>query len=488
MTEVDAVVVGAGPNGLTAAAVLARAGLSVLLYEAGDQVGGGARTTESTVPGFRHDPCSAVHPLGAGSPVFRSLDLTRQGLEWVHPDTAMAHPFTDGTAAVLTDSVAETAGSLGADAAAYRRAMTPLVGHWADIAGDVLRPLWSGMPAAPATLARFGLRAAVPPALLPRVLTGARGPAMLAGLAAHSMAPLTTPTGTGIAVLFALAAHSHGWPFPRGGSQAVSDALADDFRAHGGQVFLDHPVGHLAQLPRAHVYLFDVVPTALARIARTRLPDRFRRRLRRYRYGPGVFKVDYALNGPVPWTASECRRAGTVHLGATTAEIGTALSAAHQRRAPDPPFLITAQPSLVDSTRAPSGAHTFWVYTHVPNGWPGDLTDSVERQIERFAPGFRDLVRARRVTTPADLEAANANYVGGDIACGSAAGLRLLTRPRPSWTPYATPDPAVFLCSAATPPGPGVHGMCGYHAARVALWRRFGVRLPLVPGDPEGAA
>jgi phytoene dehydrogenase-like protein len=481
MSELDAVVVGAGPNGLTAAAVMARAGLSVRVYEAAASPGGGARTGELTLPGFRHDRCSAVHPLGIGSPVFDSLQLIKHGLEWMHPDLPMAHPFPDGTAALLSRSVDETAASLGPDEHAYRRLMGPLEGRWDELAGDLLRTPWTAWPEHPLLLARFGLRAAFPARLLERLFRSDKAPALLAGLIAHTMAPLTAPTGTAVALVFALAAHSAGWPIPRGGSQAITDALVADLTAHGGEVVLDHEVDSLAELPDARAYLLDVSPTALARIAGERLPHRFRSALARYRYGPGVYKIDYALDQPVPWTARACRQAGTVHLAPRFAEVRAALSVVHAGRVPDPPFLITAQPSLIDPSRAPTGAHTFWVYAHVPNGWNGDLTDAVERQVERFAPGFRDVIRARHVSRPADLEAGNANYVGGDIACGTAAGLRLLTRPRARWTPYATPDPAVYLCSSATPPGPGVHGMCGYHAARTALRRRFGIRLPVTP-------
>ncbi|HET7071168.1 MAG TPA: NAD(P)/FAD-dependent oxidoreductase [Nocardioides sp.] len=481
MAEVDAVVVGAGPNGLTAAAVMARQGLSVRVYEANDAVGGGSRTRELTLPGFRHDPCSAVHPLAIGSPVFRALDLGRHGLEWLQPDVPMAHPLPDGTAAVLARSVDETAASLGPDGGAYRWLMGPLAGEWDDLAPDLLRPPWAAWPEHPLRLAQFGLRAALPASLLGRIFRGGRAQALLAGMTAHAMAPLSAPTGTAVALVFATAAHSSGWPIPRGGSQSIADALSAIVTEHGGEIVLDHEVRRLADLPSARVYLLDVSPTALARIAGDRLPGRFRSRLAAYRYGPGVFKIDYALDEAVPWTASTCLRAGTVHVGATYAEVRSALSAVHAGRVPDPPFLITAQPTVVDPTRAPNGGHTFWVYAHVPGGYAGDLTAAVERRIEQFAPGFRDVVRARHVTGPADLEAANANYVGGDIACGSAAGLRLVARPHLRRTPYSTPDPAVYLCSSATPPGPGVHGMCGYHAARIALRRRFGVRLPVDP-------
>lgn len=479
--EADVVVVGSGPNGLTAAAVMARAGLSVLVLEAAPTVGGGTRTAELTLPGFRHDVCAAVHPLGAGSPVFDALDLTGHGLAWVHPELPLAHPFDDGSAAVLSRSVEETAASLGRDAGRYRSLVGPLADRWGDLAPTLLRPAWAAVPRDPLLLGRLGARSALPAAFLPRVFHEGRAPALLAAMAGHAMAPLTAPTSTGIALVFALAAHAAGWPVARGGSQAVADALVRVLEAHGGRVVIDHAVRSWSDLPQAAAYLFDTSPTALAAIARDRLPDRYLRRLGRYRYGAAAYKLDYALGGPVPWAAPECRRAGTVHLGPTHGDIGAALSSVHQGRPPDPPFLIAAQPSLHDPTRAPEGRHTFWVYAHVPHGWAGDLTGAVERQLERFAPGFGDVVLERRVSGPAELEAGNANYVGGDIACGSATGLRLLTRPHPAWSPHATPDPATYLCSAATPPGPGVHGMSGYHAARTALRRRFGIDLPLDP-------
>ncbi|GLW99138.1 NAD(P)/FAD-dependent oxidoreductase [Microtetraspora sp. NBRC 16547] len=481
-TEVDAVVVGAGPNGLTAAVTLARAGLSVRVYEAAATVGGGARTGELTLPGFRHDICSAVHPLGAGSPAFAALPLDRYGLTWVEPPLPLAHPFPDGSAATLARSAEETAASLGgdtrdgdADGDAYLRLVRPFLGRWSDLAPDVLRAPLDGLPRHPVRLARFGFRAVAPAALLARLFRGERARGLLAGLAAHAIAPLGSPATGGVALLFALAAHDVGWPFPRGGSQALSDALAAYLRALGGRIETGRPVGSLAELPAARAYLLDVMPEDLAALAGDRLPERYAARLRGYRHGPAVFKIDYALSEPVPWKADACARAGTVHLGPTFGEIGAALRAACRGSAPRTPFLIAAQPSLFDGTRAPDARHVLWVYGHVPNGWRGDLTEAIERQIERFAPGFRDRVLARAAAGPAEIEARDRNNTGGDIAGGRCDRLRLLFRPILARVPYATPDRAVYLCSSATPPGPGVHGMCGYHAARTALRRVFGL-------------
>jgi phytoene dehydrogenase-like protein len=493
MADLDAIVVGSGPNGLTAAVTLARAGLRVEVYEGAATIGGGARTADLTLPGFRHDPCSAVHPLGAGSPVLASFGLERFGLDWIHPELPLAHPFPDGSAAILARSVSETAGALsrdgdgdrGRDGDTYRLLVEPFLGRWDDLAADVLRAPLSGWPRQPVLYGCFGLVAALPAAVLARAFAGEHARGLLAGLAGHVTAPLTSPVTSGIALMFALAAHEVGWPFPRGGTQAIPDALAALLISLGGHVKTRHRVRDLGELPSARAYLFDTDPAEAAAIAGSRLPswyaDLF---LRRYQHGPAVFKVDYALSGPVPWTAPDARRAGTVHLGPTMAEIGAALRSVQKGRAPDPPFLITAQPSLFDPGRAPAGSHVFWVYAQVPNGWRGDLVPAIEQQIERFAPGFRDLVLARVVTTPPDLEARNPNNVGGDIAGGRCDGLRLLLRPAPFPVPYATPDPAIYLCSSATPPGPGVHGMCGYHAATTALRRVFHAQPP-DPSPPE---
>ncbi len=380
----------------------------------------------------------------------------------------MAHPFPDGTAAVLSRSVGETAASFGArDAGTYRRLVEPFLPRWDALARDFMSLPLTALPRDPVTLARFGLVGLPPSSWLTRRFQGERAKTLFAGLVAHVMAPLNGFATGAVGLVFALAAHARGWPVAKGGSQAISDALAAYLKDLGGSIHTDYEVKRLDDLPPARSYIFDTSPTALARIAG------FGRYYERYRYGAGVFKIDYALDGPVPWTAAEARRAGTVQIGAGSAEIGTALRAASREgRAPDRPFMITVQPSVVDPSRAPAGQQVFWAYAHVPNGWTGDLTDTMERQLERFAPGFRDRVLARAVAGPPELAARNANYVGGDIGSGAASGLQLMLRPRLSLFPYSTPHPAVFICSSATPPGPGVHGMSGHNAAK-AVWRRL---------------
>jgi phytoene dehydrogenase-like protein len=476
----DAVVVGAGPNGLAAAVVLARAGLGVRVYEAGDRIGGGAKTAELTLPGFRHDLCSAVHPLGVNSPFFASLPLERLGVDWIHPALPLAHPLPSGDFAVLDRSAETTAAGLGADRDAYLALVSPFEGRWDQVAADVLRPIGDRLPAHPVPAARFGARAILPASVLARRFKTEPARTMLAGLAGHAVAPLNTVATGGVALLFALAAHAGGWPFPRGGSQAIADALAAQLGELGGEVVTGTTVEHLADLPPARAYLLDVSVPALISMAGDRLPAGFVARLRRYRSGPAVFKLDYALSGPVPWTVAACRQAGTVHLG-SFAEIGHALAEVAAGRAPERPFLITSQPTLFDPHRSPDGQHTLWVYGHVPFAWDGDLTGAIEAQIERYAPGFRDLVLARAPAGPAIIEARNANNIGGDIACGAFGGRQALFRPVVARHPYTTPDPAIYLCSSATPPGPGVHGMCGYHAARAALRRQWGIRIPADP-------
>jgi phytoene dehydrogenase-like protein len=464
----DAIVVGAGPNGLAAAIELARAGRSVLVCERAPTVGGGARTAELTLPGYRHDVCSAIHPLAAGSPFLRSLPLAEHGLELLEPEVQAAHPLGGDRAAVLHRSLAQTAAGLGEDGEAYAALLRPFAEGWDDLAPTVLgAPRPPRHPLLAARFARAGLRGAA--ALARARFRGDAARALTAGMGAHSLRPLDrSPTAAFALTLLALG-HAAGWPVARGGSQAIADAMAAHLRSLGGEIETGRDVRSLAELRDARAVLLDVTPRQLLAICGDALPARYRSQLGRYRYGPGVFKVDYALSAPVPWTAEPARRAGTVHLGGTLAEIAACEAAVARGAHPERPFVLVAQQSLVDPTRAPTGGHTLWAYCHVPNGSTVDMTAAIERQIERFAPGFADLVLARAVRGPAQIEAENPNCVGGDINGGAADLRQVLARPAVRLTPYATPNPRVFLCSSSTPPGGGVHGMCGHHAARAAL-------------------
>ncbi len=466
----DAVVIGSGPNGLAAAITLALAGRSVAVFEAHDTVGGGMRSGELTLPGFIHDICSTAHPLGIASPFFRTLPLERYGLEWVQPPAPLAHLLPTG-AAVLERSIAQTAAGLGADGPAWRRLMQPLARDWDDIARAFLGPLRPfALATHPLALGRFGVRALLPASLLARLtFRGDAARALFAGMAAHAMLPLDQPPSAAFGLMLGVSAHVAGWPFARGGSQRIADALAAYLRALGGEIFTSAPVDSLDALPSARAILCDIAPRQLLRLAAKRLPASYAAALRRYRYGPGAFKLDYALDAPVPWTDPACLRAGTVHVGGTLAEIAAGEQAVAHGEAPERPLTLVVQQSLFDPTRAPAGKQTLWAYCHVPNGSPVDMTARIEAQIERFAPGFRERVLARHVSGPADLERYNPNYVGGDINGGLQDFAQLFTRPTLSLDPYRTPVAGLYICSSSTPPGGGVHGMCGYWAAQAAL-------------------
>ena len=463
-----AVVVGAGPNGLAAACVLAQAGLRVEVLEANGTIGGGARTAELTSPGFHHDVGASAFPMGAASPVFRELGLEQFGLRWVQPGAPLAHPLDDGTAVVQERSLEQTAEGLGsADGAAYRKLVGPLVEHWEELAPELLGPPVH-IPRHPLLLAQFGLRAVQPATLLAKALfRGERARALFAGNAAHSVLPLERPLSAAVALVLLAAGHAVGWPVAEGGAQAISEALAACLRSFGGVIHTDVRVRSLAELGAADTVVCDLTPRGLLAIAEGELTPSYAKLLRRFQYGPGSFKVDWALDGPIPWTAAECRRAGTVHVGGTLDEIAASEQAPWQGEVDPRPFVLLVQPSVCDPTRAPAGKHTAWGYCHVPNGWDGDATEAIEEQVERFAPSFGERILARKVSATAELEAENANLVGGDLSGGAMTAWQTAMRPTPRT--YETSRAGLFLCSSSTPPGGGVHGMCGYHAAQAAL-------------------
>lgn len=466
----DAVVVGSGPNGLAAAVTLAQAGLSVLVLEGADEIGGGTRTAELTLPGFRHDVCSGCHPMGALSPFFRTLPLEQHGLEWVHPSISVAHPLDDQPAVTLRASVEETARDLGPDAARYARLVAPFLRDPHGLLGDVLGP--PGLPRHPILMLRFGLQAIRSAVGLARGrFSGERARALFGGCAGHSILPLDRALTAALGVMFCVLGHVEPWPVARGGSAAITRALEGLLRSLGGRVETGRMVRSLGDLPRARVYLFDTSPAQLASIAGPILPPGYVRRLGRYRYGPGVFKLDWALDGPIPWRDPAVLQASTVHVGGTLDEIAAAEAAVWRGETPERPFVMLLQQSQIDPTRAPPGKHTGYAYCHVPAGSTADLTDVVERQVERFAPGFRDRILARHAMTPADFERHNASLVGGAITGGVADLGQLFTRPVARLDPYTTPNPHLYLCSHSTPPGGGVHGMCGHNAARSVLRR-----------------
>jgi phytoene dehydrogenase-like protein len=456
--EYDAIIVGSGPNGLAAAITLARAGCSVLVCEANATIGGGARSAELTLPGFVHDVCSAVHPLAAGSPFFKTLPLERIGLEWIQPDIPLAHPLDDGFAACLDRDVDLTADQLPGDSRAYRRLMKPLARNWEKLSIEFLQPMlhW---PRHPITLAHFGILALCPATFLAKfIFKGEPARALFAGIAAHSFLPLEAAASSAFALVLGLAGHAVGWPIPRGGSQQISNALAAYLRELGGKIEVNHRIENLRDLPKSRAILLDVSVWEFLRIAGQEMPSGYRRKLESFRHAPGIFKIDYALSEPIPWKAERQIVRGKI---------------------PERPFVLVAQQSLFDETRAPRGQHTLWAYCHVPFDCKLDMSERIESQIERFAPGFRDCILARHKMGAADLEKSNPNLAGGDINGGAANLTQLIARPVLSPAPYRTPLPGVYLCSASTPPGGGVHGMCGYHAARAALRDHFSTRGPL---------
>jgi phytoene dehydrogenase-like protein len=470
--EFDTVVVGAGPNGLSAAIVLARAGLNVLVLEAHETIGGGARTAELTLPGFQHDVCSAIHPMGVVSPFFQTLPLAEHGLVWLESPYAITHPLDDGTAAVLELSLEKTAARLGDDGDAYQRLMEPFASNASALFAEILRPIRL-LPRHPLLLARFGLDGLRSALSLAKRFRGDAARALFGGCAAHSFLPLDSAGSASFGLVLAVAGHAVGWPCAKGGSVAIINALASYFRSLGGTIRASTPVRSMGDVPPSRAVLFDVTPRQLAAIAGDELPPSYVKRLRRFRYGPGVFKVDWALDGPIPWRAEECRRSATVHVGGTIEEIANHEAAIWRGRSTDRPFVLVAQQSLFDDSRAPAGKQTGWAYCHVPHGSTEDMTEAIEGQIERFAPGFRQRILARHTRNTAAYEAYNANVVGGDIGGGANTLRQVVARPFLRRDPYSTPNERIYIASSSTPPGGGVHGMCGYWAAQSALKRVF---------------
>lgn len=476
MTEFDAVVVGSGPNGLAAALRLAAAGLSVRVYEGAQTWGGGTRTAAVTEPGFVHDICSAAHPMMAISPFFRELDLAAHGVELLHPGLPFAHPLSGGRAVLIDRDLSRTAAGLGSDGPAYQRLLAPLVDDaprlLSTLLGTFRRPPTSGLPAV-AHFARYAMRSAQS---LAGRFEGEPARALLAGCSAHSMMALNRPVTGGLGLVLALLSHAVGWPVVAGGSQALSNAMVAALRAAGGEVVTGHEVRSLGELPAARATLLDVAPSGFLQIAGSRLPSGYRKALRRYRYGPGVCKLDLALSGPVPWANPALSRAGTIHVGGTLEQIAGAEADVAAGRHPERPYVLTVQPTVADPGRAPAGGHILWAYCHVPAGSTVDMTEVILDQIEAVAPGLRDLILGRHAMTAAQMADYDPNYVGGDISAGETSLVQMLARPAPRWSTYRTPLDGVYLCSSATPPGPAVHGMCGDHAAQLALRQRFGIR------------
>lgn len=475
----DAVVVGSGPNGLAAAVILARAGLEVEVHEAADTIGGGCKTGEVTLPGFRHDLCAGAHPMAVASPFMRAFDLKKHGVELLAPQVSYAHPLDGGRAGLAWRDLDHAADGLGRDGAAWRRLFGPLVRRWEDVVGLIM----SDLRPPPLHPRGYGVEIGVARRMLEQStpLWGLRfrediAPAMLTGIAAHAIHPVRSIPGAGVSTLLGTLAHVGGWPVPRGGSQAIVDAMAADLRAHGGRIVTGHRVDDIDEFDKVRTVLLDVAPAELQRIAADRLPGRYARALDKFTYGGAACKVDFALSGPVPWQARGCERAGTLHLIGSREEAAAAEKTVAAGNHVERPYVLAVQPGVVDDTRAPAGQHTLYTYAHVPNGSKRDMSEEIIAQVERFAPGFRDLILAKNVRTAARMPAHNANYIGGDISAGAMTLRQSILRPVARWNPYRTPMPGVYLCSAATPPGPGVHGMNGYYAARHALRHEFSNR------------
>lgn len=468
ITKYDAVVVGSGPNGLAAAITIASAGRSVLVMEAGETIGGGIRTRELTLPGFHHDVCAAIHPLGLASPFFRSLDLESYGLEWIHPNVPLAHPLADDEAVLMYRSVEDTARGLGVDAQAYENLVGHLVPRWKELAYELLKPL--GPPRHPLPLMRFGplaVRSAF--SLAMKRFKGVRARAMFAGNSAHSILPLNRPSSAAFGLMMSVLGHGVGWPLAAGGSQSIAKALALMLTSMGGEIRVSSPVKALSDLPSAKVILFDVTPKQVYEIAGNEFPMAYQKRLISKRHGPGVFKLDWALNAPIPWLDASCARAATVHIGPTIEDVTLSEHTVWQGAVPEKPFVLLAQPTLFDPVRAPAGKHIAWAYCHVPNGCRTDMTERIESQVERFAPGFRDTIICRHTMFPADMQSYNPNYIGGDIVGGIQSFEELFVLPLGRLRAYATPRKGFYICSSSMPPGGGVHGMCGHLAARRAI-------------------
>lgn len=473
-TDFDAVIIGSGPNGLSAAIFLQQAGLSVLLLEAKETIGGGLRSGELTLPGYVHDICSAIHPLAVNSPFFRNLPLGQHGLEYIYPEIAAAHPLDGGTASILKGSVNQTAALLGADQKAYHDLLDPLIKGWTEMAADILAPFH--FPKYPIDMAAFGLNALSRASSLVKRFKSKEARALWAGMAAHSMLPLSAFATSAAGLVLLAAGHAGGWPISIGGSQSIANSLSSFFRSLGGKIETGVRVRSMSDIPSARIILFDLTPKQVLEIAGGLFSPVYKYQLERYRYGMGIFKIDWALDGPIPFTASECRNAGTVHLGNTYEEIAESEKLTSQGKHPEKPFVLLAQQSLFDRSRAPEGKHTAWAYCHVPNGSEMDMTDAIERQVERFAPGFRDLILAKHTMNTKEVEAYNPNYIGGDIAGGSNDIGQLFSRPALRYSPYRTSAKGIYICSSSTPPGGGVHGMCGYHAAKQALKDEFSIK------------